>query len=189
MQLRSADQAKPSFTLEDYFVGRTRAWGMFVDRFGEVRRQFHVDIRGDIEDGRLILKEDFTYDDGERSTRTWRITPLGEGRYLGNADDVAGVAKGEVTGNCLRWSYDLDLAIGQRTWRVRLHDVMLLQDDHILLNRASMSKYGIALGEVIICFQKEAAPARNNASIGEHGERGANEQARIDNVTRSTVAA
>lgn len=154
-QLQRTVQVKHALFLEEYFLGRTRAWGMFVDRFGNFRREFSVDITGEFDDGQLILTEDFDFDDGERSQRVWWITPLGDGRYVGSADDVVGTATGEVSGHRLRWSYDLNLRFGERTWRVRLDDVMLLQSDQILLNRASMSKLGVNLGEVIICFQKE----------------------------------
>lgn len=157
-QLQRAAQAEPSFMLEDYFLGQTRAYGMFVDRFGTVRRQFSVDIQGRIDDERLILDEDFIFDDGERSKRLWRITPLGLGRYQGTADDVIGMAEGEVRGNCLKWSYDLSLPVGGRTWRVHLDEVMLLQRDQVLLNRATMSKFGITIGEVINFFQKATVP-------------------------------
>ncbi len=158
---RPTVRSKPQFVIEDYFLGRTFAWGLFVDRFGRVRREFSVDITGEFDDGRLVLKEDFDFDDGERSQRHWLITPLGDGRYRGSADDVVGTANGEVKGNCLRWSYDLNLRIGPRLWRVHLDDVMLLQNDQILLNRASMTKYGVRLGEIMICFQKEVQTREN----------------------------
>lgn len=173
-QLQRAAQAEPSFMLEDYFLGQTRASGMFVDRFGTIRRQFSVDIQGRIDDDRLILEEDFAFDDGERSTRVWRITPRGSGHYQGTADDVIGVAEGRVRGNCLKWSYDLSLPVGGRAWRVHFDDVMLLQRDQVLLNRATMSKFGIAIGEVIISFQKTGMPGAQAqdqaASIGRLAE-------------------
>ncbi len=174
-QLQRAARGEPSFILEDYFAGRTRAWGMFVDRFGNVQRQFSVGIRGEFDSGQLVLTEDFSFDDGERSQRIWRITPLGDGRYVGTADDVVGVARGDVTGNRLRWAYDLNLTIGQRIWRVHFDDIMLLQNDRVLLNRASMSKYGITLGEVIISFQQETELVEDSVSaiqaIGRHASR------------------
>lgn len=157
-QLERGLEDDASFVLEDYFAGPIRAWGMFVDRFGRIQRQFSVDLRGDREDRELVLTEDFVFDDGERSRRIWRITPLGDGRYEGRADDVVGTAKGQITGNRLTWSYDLELPIGGRVWRVHFDDVMLRQDDAVLLNRATMSKFGIRLGEVIICFQKSIVP-------------------------------
>ena len=64
---------KPKLDLYEYFAGEIRAWGLFEDRFGRVRRQFQVDVEGRIEDGELVLEEDFLYDDGERDRRVWRI--------------------------------------------------------------------------------------------------------------------
>ena len=48
--------ATPKLVLEDYFAGQTRAWGMFEDRFGSVRRQFSVDITGTWDGETLILR-------------------------------------------------------------------------------------------------------------------------------------
>ena len=170
-QLQRAARSAPSFVLEDYFCGHTSAFGMFVDRFGAIRRQFSADIRGEFGDGQLVLTEDFSFDDGERSQRIWRITPLGDGRYSGTADDVIGTAEGTVAGNLLQWSYDLNLKIGQRDWRVHLQDIMLLQNDRILLNRARMSKWGITLGEVIISFEKETELSGSDVADGRRTER------------------
>ena len=55
----------PTFVLEEYFHGKTRAWGLFEDRFGTVRRQFVVNINGDWDGTTLTLDEDFLFDDGK----------------------------------------------------------------------------------------------------------------------------
>ena len=36
--------SKPRFVLEDYFTGKTKAWGMFTDRFGNLKRQFGDEV-------------------------------------------------------------------------------------------------------------------------------------------------
>ncbi len=33
---------KPTFVLEEYFSGKTKAWGIFVDRFGTVNGKLHI---------------------------------------------------------------------------------------------------------------------------------------------------
>ncbi|MCU0972016.1 MAG: DUF3833 domain-containing protein, partial [Gammaproteobacteria bacterium] len=85
--MRPEDYAgtEPRLVLEDYFLGKTRAWGIFQDRSGKLRRQFTVDIDGRLQDGELVLTEDFVYADGERSQRVWRIRRLDEHRYEGRA--------------------------------------------------------------------------------------------------------
>jgi len=82
---------EPALVIEDYFAGRTKAWGIFQDRFGQLRRQFEVEIQGDWDGKTLTLVEDFLYDDGETEQRVWRITKRGEHAYEGRADGVIGV--------------------------------------------------------------------------------------------------
>ena len=66
---------------------------MFEDRFGNLQREFTVELQGDWDGNTLILTEDFEYADGETERRIWRITKTGDGLYEGRADDVVGVAK------------------------------------------------------------------------------------------------
>ena len=141
----------PSLDLFHYFDGTTRAWGLFEDRFGKVRRQFRVEIQGRMENGKLVLVEDFVYDDGETDRRTWRIRKDGD-RYLGTADDVVGEATGIVSGNALNWRYDMDLKVGDGSWRVSFDDWMFLQPGDVLINRAKVSKFGLEIGSVSLFF-------------------------------------
>lgn len=154
MRIDDFAQQQPSFKPEEYFLGPARAWGMFHDRFGNLRRQFVVDMNGVMEEGVLVLTEDFVYSDGETEQRVWRIKPLGDGQYEGRAGDVIGTAKGVVAGNALNWSYRMDLKVGDGTWRVAFDDWMFLQADGVVLNRATVSRWGIEVGVVTIAFQK-----------------------------------
>ena len=145
---------QPALDLFYYFTGETRAWGMFQDRFGEVRRRFNVAINGRLQDGQLILDESFEYDDGETQRRVWTIDRLDEHHYQGQADDVVGVARGKAYGNALNWRYDLLLEVDRKQWLVHFDDWMFLQDDKVLINRAKVSKYGFTIGEVTLFFLK-----------------------------------
>ena len=156
---------EPKLLIEDYFVGSTKAWGLFQDRFGQVRRQFEVDIEGTWDGETLTLVEDFLYDDGETEQRIWRIEKRGEHGYVGRADGVIGVAEGEAHGNALRWSYDFALKVGDDTWNVSFDDWMFLQSDGILINRAEVSKFGVRLGEVILAFRKNEAATAGVGSL------------------------
>lgn len=48
---------QPRFVIEDYFTGKTKAWGIFEDRFGNLKREFVVDITGSWDGKQLILDE------------------------------------------------------------------------------------------------------------------------------------
>lgn len=153
--MRPSDFANttPKFDLFSYFEGETRAWGIFQDRFGTLKRQFTVDIVGEIEGDTLTLTEDFVYADGEESQRIWRIKRLDEHRYEGRADDVVGVAQGEAYGQALNWAYTLELPYQGKTLNVQFDDWMFLQPDDVLMNRATVSKFGFKVGEVLLFFQ------------------------------------
>lgn len=149
----------PELVLEEYFAGETRAWGIFEDRFGRLRRQFTVDITGTFDGETLTLDERFRYADGERDRRIWTIRRTGAHSYEGTADDVIGTARGEAYGNALNWRYDMDLPIGDSTLRVHFDDWMFLQPSGVLINRARVTKLGIELGSVTLTFMKPDALA------------------------------
>ena len=153
--------ATPELVLEEFFPGRTVAYGIFEDRFGQLRRRFRVEIDGRMEGGDLILDERFIYDDGEQQQRIWTITPArgpdGSRLYQGQAADVIGGARGSAAGPALNWSYEVGLAIGGRIWEVRFDDWIYQLDEDIALNRARVSKWGVELGTVTLVFLRGAA--------------------------------
>jgi hypothetical protein len=157
MKIEDFAGTQPVLEPEKYFLGETRGWGMFHDRFGNLRRQFVVDMTGEMEGGVLVLKEDFVYDDGAREQRIWRLKPLGDGRYEGVAGDVVGTASGQAAGNALNWRYDLDLKVGDGTWRVAFDDWMFLQPGGVVLNRASVTRWGFEIGTLTVSFAKKPA--------------------------------
>ena len=59
---------QPKLILEEFFAGNSVAFGIFEDRFGNLRRQFRVNLSGKLDGKRLVLEEEFLYDDGERAT-------------------------------------------------------------------------------------------------------------------------
>lgn len=152
----------PALNLEDFFEGETVAYGIFEDRFGNLKRQFRVHIKGTVAGDTLTLDEDFLYDDGEKANRVWTITNEGQGedgltRYSGQAADINGQANGTVAGNALNWSYDIDLQTDDGSFTVRFDDWIYQQDEHIALNRAYVSKFGINIGSVTLVFLRGKA--------------------------------
>ena len=151
-----ADYARetPPLELRKYFDGTLTAHGLFTDRSGKVVRRFSVKMTGTWNGNQGVLDEDFTYSDGKKERRVWRLTDHGDGRYSGRADDVVGEAVGRAAGNALNWRYTLALPVDGRVWEVQFDDWMYLMDDRVMLNKAVMSKFGITLGEVTLAFTK-----------------------------------
>jgi hypothetical protein len=144
--------SQPAFVPEEYFRGDFKVYGLFLDRFGKPRRQFVADVEGRSEGDVLILDERFQFADGETDTRVWRIRKVGEGLYEGEANDVIGTAEGRVIGQALNFSYDVDLEIGDGSWRVHFDDWLLLQPDGVVINRAIVTKWGFEVGRLLAFF-------------------------------------
>ena len=153
-QIAQYASEKPVLDLRQYFNGTLDAYGVFTDRSGQVVRRFTVVMRCTWNGDEGVLDEDFVYSDGSTQKRIWRLKHLGNGRYTGTADDVVGTAQGEARGNAFRWGYTLALPVDGKVWNVEFDDWMYLMNDHVMLNKASMSKFGIHLGEVTLSFVK-----------------------------------
>ncbi len=145
---------KPQLDLRRYFDGELVAHGIFTDRSGKVVRRFTVQMTGTWQGAQGTLDERFTYSDGKTERRVWRLTDEGGGRWSGRADDVVGVAQGHAAGNALNWRYTLALPVDGKVWEVQFDDWMYLVDEHVMLNKARMSKFGVTLGEVTLSFTK-----------------------------------
>ena len=153
-EVKDYAREQPVLDLRAYFNGRVDGWGLFTDRSGKVVKRFTVvmDCRWQGDEG--VLDEDFTYSDGSRQRRVWRVRKLPDGRYSGRADDVVGEAVGQASGNALRWNYTLALPVEGRTWHVQMDDWMYLMDGDVMLNRTAMRKFGIHLGDVTLSFRR-----------------------------------
>ena len=148
-------QQRPKLELDRYFNGRIRAHGIFQKRGGEVVRRFTVVMDCRWEGNQGVLDEAFSYSDGSTQRRVWRLTKHAGGRYTGRADDVVGEAEGQESGNAFRWNYTLRLPVDGKEYDVQFDDWMFLVDERVMLNRATMSKFGITLGEVLLSFTKD----------------------------------
>jgi hypothetical protein len=145
---------KPVLDLRTYFDGDVDAWGVFQDRSGAVVRRFTVKMKCGWKGDVGTLDEDFLYSDGTKEKRIWTIRKLPAGRYVGTAADVVGEAQGVAAGNALNWRYVLALDVDGRVWNVDFDDWMYLVDERVMLNRATMSKFGVRLGEVLLSFTR-----------------------------------
>ena len=169
-KLTDFDKTQPEFSLIDFFEGDSLAYGIFEDRFGTLQRRFKVNISGQKTQeeiagksiSKIILTEDFLYEDGEQQQRIWTISKDvsddGVEYYRGSAGDVIGTAEGGASGSSFFWQYDVDLNISENNLRVKFSDWIYQMDDYIAINKATVSKFGIEIGVVTIVFVR-GAPA------------------------------
>lgn len=144
---------EPELDLSQFFNGHLEAYGIVQDYKGKVSRRFKADILGRWEGDQGILDELFYFADGEEQHRCWQLQKSGK-RYMGQAGDVIGLAEGEVAGNALNWQYTLAVPVNGKTWNIKLNDWMFLVDEQNLINRASMYKFGLEVGEITLYIRK-----------------------------------
>jgi Protein of unknown function (DUF3833) len=147
----------PLFELTHFLEGQTTAWGVFEDRFRKLRRRFTVEMNGHWQDRVFLLEERFIYDTGEVETRTWRIVPSSGGRFSATCSDCVGEARGHCTNDSVHMSYRFRLMLDKRSMVVDFDDRMYRMTDGTAVNRATMSKWGVKLGELSLFFQRSIA--------------------------------
>jgi hypothetical protein len=159
--MKQFENNTPKLDLFSFFEGDTIAYGIFEDRFGNLKRQFRVNIKGSINNEQLTLDEEFLYDDGEQAKRIWKIKKIIDDKknivYSGQADDVEGNASGSISGNALNWSYNVFLNIKGSNIKVHFNDWIYKQSNEIAINRAYVSKFGINIGSVTLVFLRGKA--------------------------------
>ena len=154
--MKQFENNTPKLDLFSFFEGETIAYGIFEDRFGNLKRQFRVNISGTVDNQLLTLDEKFLYDDGEQAIRIWKIKKIIDNNkktsYEGQAEDVEGKANGSAVGNTLNWSYDIFLNIKGSNIKVHFNDWIYKQSEDLAINRAYVSKFGVNIGSVTLVF-------------------------------------
>ena len=149
--LASVPAHSTDLRLEDFFEGKTYAYGSFGAITG-LSRSFRVDLTGKVRGKVLTLREDFRYDDGERDTKTWIFTRTGPNTYSGTREDVVGETTVRLSGNTARFTYRVDLNPGGDPNIVRFHDKLVLKDDGTLRNTALVTKFALPIARVRVNF-------------------------------------
>ncbi|NGZ85767.1 DUF3833 domain-containing protein [Duganella aceris] len=150
-------QQSPKLDIQRYFNGTLDVHGMFQDRSGTVQKRFTVLMRCHWDGDVGTLDEEFSYSDGSKQRRVWTLRKTAPGRYTGTAPDVVGEASVDVAGNAMRLRYVLALPVDDKVYNVDFDDWLYLIDDRVMLNRASMSKFGFGLGSLTVAFNRREA--------------------------------
>lgn len=148
-------EMKPSLKLEEYFNGPIKAWGIVQDRSGNIKRRFSIDMTGAWDGDTGTLTENFNYYDGEKQKRVWTITKTADQKYEGTASDIIGKAHGEVNGNAVQWAYQMNIDVGDNTFKITFDDWMFQMEDGVMINRSYLKKFGFKVAELTLFMKKQ----------------------------------
>ena len=149
-------QNKKPFDIKAYFSGNVIAWGMLQDYANKVNRRFCVEINGTWQENEGVLAEKFYFNDGEISYRNWQLTKTTDGTYIGTADDVVGTVIGKHQGFSFQLQYDLLLKVEDKNYLVSMDDWMFQLDEYRVMNKTSISKFGVNVANVTLFFDKQS---------------------------------
>lgn len=156
MAPQSFEGSSPRFDPVQYFDGPTRSWGVIESRRGNPRSRFRTEMMGRREGDALVITQDFTFEDGRKQQRVWRIRRVDDHRYEATSPDVSGIAPGVAYGNAFHWEYEL----GRNPFtRVHMNHWMYLQaGGEVMINRVIISKLGVILAETTEHFHRGTGP-------------------------------
>ncbi len=155
MLQRNPDLSSMStFNMAEYFEGRTRAWGLFETVTGRVKKSFVADIEGRWDGSDFLMEEDFTFSDGEKETRTWRLTFNADGSFRASCADTPTPGKGIIKDMRGDLKYAMALNVRGRKVMLSFSDLFYQIDQQTVINRAKVKKFGIPVGQVLISFRK-----------------------------------
>lgn len=141
--------------LIDFFEGESRAWGTILDRKGEIRRKFFIDMKGVWEGERFALYEDFFFTDGEEDHRVWYMTFEDHGdTFKAECSDLIGDGKGFLGEDTFKMDYVFNLPVGNKHYAIRFDDRMYKINERTVANRSVMYKFGFKVGEINAIFRK-----------------------------------
>jgi hypothetical protein len=145
----------PQLKLNQFFQGESRAWGVMHNWQGKQSVRFTVELCGNWLGDRGNLYELFYFSDGRIEQRHWQLQQAADGSVSGSAGDVVGAAYGQLSGNSLYWEYTLRVPYQGDTMEVTVKDWLYLIDDENLINRSTLHKFGITVGELTLAIQRQ----------------------------------
>ena len=111
---------------------------------------FYTDLDGRV----LTLVEDFAFGDGTKERKTWRMTKTAEGVYRGTREDVIGEADVRQDGDGVRLDYRVTLATALGPIAVRFQDLLTLNAEGVVVNKAVVTKFGLQIGRVELLMRR-----------------------------------
>ena len=101
------------------------------------------------------MYEIFQYSDGRTDKRHWQLQVAENGEISGSAEDVVGQASGRIAGNTLYWEYVLRIPQTDGAIDVAVKDWLYLVTPQQLVNRSTLHKFGLTVGELTLSIQQK----------------------------------
>lgn len=145
---------QPELRLSEFFVGSSEAFGVMHDWRGKQSLHFTAELCGWWQGEKGDLFEIFSFSDGRIDKRHWQLHQNEQGEISGTAEDVVGQASGQLAGNTLYWQYVLRIPQGDDFIDVTVKDWLYLVSFNQLINRSTLHKFGLTVGELTLAIRQ-----------------------------------
>jgi len=139
---------------QNFFDGKMSSYGMIQDWRGKVVATFTVDTNITWEDNKAEMIENFIFDDGQKMERVWFITKHENGEYAATANDVVGEAVGVEEGIALNFVYKIVVPRVNGSIKLNADDKTFMITTDTLLNKTTLSKFGVTLARITMFIKK-----------------------------------
>ena len=145
----------PAFDPLVYWTGHTHSWGVVENRSGAPSEIVQTDCVGEAEgpDG-LHMRQTLTEGDGTVAHRDWHLRRLAAGHFTATANDMVGVADGVAAGRVFHWTWVWATKPGNALSNVTMSQWMYGMADGTMMNRTTISKFGVIVAEVSEQFSR-----------------------------------
>lgn len=166
--LDDSRQFQPTLTLSGFFKGTSQAFGVLQNWRGQHTLHFSAELCGQWQGSKGDLYEIFRYSDGRTDKRHWQLQVAADGAITGTAEDVVGAAFGRTAGNTLYWEYVLRIPQVDGSVDVTVKDWLYLVTPQQLVNRSTLHKFGLNVGELTLSIQQLDTGASCAGFIGRY---------------------
>jgi hypothetical protein len=150
---------KPEITLKQFYSGPVHGYGIFQDASGEVKDRYYATLIPTWHGNEGTLVEKQWNEQGKLFfQQEWKVKLVEDGKnFTATATKIEGTVKGESRGYALHMQYSL-LAPREDGGEVSVDsdDWTYLQPDGNGINKISMSKFGLHIGDVTYNLHKLA---------------------------------
>ena len=145
----------PRFSLKKFFNGNLEAYGVATDWRGKIVSRMEIKMKASWKGENGVLDEEFIFSNGKKLKRVWHITHMGDDKYIATAADVKGKAEGKSVGNSANFIYRISIPYNDGAIDVEADDKMYLVTPTTLINKVSLRKFGLEVGEFTFAIKKK----------------------------------
>lgn len=160
-------QFNPQLDVRQFFRGQADAYGVMQNWQGKQNLHFTARLCGVWQQNQGDLYEIFQFSDGRTDKRHWQLQVDDAGGIVGTAGDVVGQATGQIAGNSMQFAYTLRIPQTDGAIDVTVDDWMYLVAPDKLINRSTLHKFGLEVGQLTLAIQQTNANANCQAFITE----------------------